>query len=298
MGEKTTVQPFLKWAGGKRQLLPEIRKYIPKHFTNYYEPFVGAGALLFDLKPHNATINDVNAELINVYNMIQTDIDGLIYDLQKHQNKPEYFYEIRALDRTEAYHALPPLQRASRLIYLNKTCYNGLFRVNRKGQFNVPFGKYKNPSIVNEAVLRVVSDYLNNNHVTILNEDFVEAVRSAGEGDLVYFDPPYDPVSETSSFTSYSNEGFTKDDQIRLRDLYLELHKRGCHVLLSNSDTPFINEIYQELHASYPEIRIKKVQASRAINSQGTKRGRISEVLVVNFNEVDSKIAESMKQAL
>ncbi|MCP1357222.1 DNA adenine methylase [Aneurinibacillus migulanus] len=285
MAETTVVQPFLKWAGGKRQLLPEIRKYIPKHFTHYYEPFIGAGAVLFDLKPHNATINDVNAELINVYNVIRTDVDNLVRDLQKHQNNPEYFYEIRALDRTEAYHHLSPLQRASRLIYLNKTCYNGLFRVNSKGQFNVPFGKYKNPSIVNEDVLRVVSDYLNNNHVTILNEDFEEAVQNAGEGDLVYFDPPYDPVSETSSFTSYSNEVFTRDDQTRLRDLYLELHKRGCYVLLSNSDTPFINEIYQELHTSNPEICIKKVQASRAINSQGAKRGKINEVLVVNFGE-------------
>lgn len=285
MAEKTTVQPFLKWAGGKRQLLPEIRKYIPKYFTNYYEPFIGAGAVLFDLKPHNATINDVNAELINVYNVIRTDVDNLVHDLQKHQNNQEYFYEIRALDRTEAYRHLSPLQRASRLIYLNKTCYNGLFRVNSKGQFNVPFGKYKNPSIVNEGVLRAVSDYLNNNHVTILNEDFEEAVRNAGEGDLVYFDPPYDPVSETSSFTSYSNEGFTRDDQTRLRDLYLELHKRGSYVLLSNSDTPFINEIYQELHTSNPEICIKKVQASRSINSQGAKRGKINEVLVVNFGE-------------
>lgn len=276
------VQPFLKWAGGKRQLLPEIRKYIPQSFSHYYEPFIGAGAVLFDIQPSQATINDVNSELMNIYEVIRDDVDELLKDLRKHVNEPDYFYEIRALDRTEDYASLTSVERASRLIYLNKTCYNGLFRVNSKGQFNVPFGKYNAPNIINEGVLREVSDYLKRSEIQMLNIDFAEAVQGAKEGDFIYFDPPYDPVSETSSFTSYSNDGFSRSDQERLRNLFVELHERGCYVLLSNSDTPFIRELYENIHA---DIRVVSVQATRAINSQASKRGKIGEVLVTNIGK-------------
>ncbi|KMK76934.1 DNA adenine methylase [Alkalihalobacillus pseudalcaliphilus] len=276
--EKYIAQPFLKWAGGKRQLLPEIKKYIPETINTYYEPFVGAGAVLFGVSPAHAVINDVNSELINVYQVIKDDIEALIEDLKKHQNDPEYFYEIRNLDRTEVYPTLSGVEKASRIIYLNKTCFNGLYRVNQKGQFNVPFGKYKNPQVVNEPVLRAVHQYFQENEITILNGDFEKTVERASEGDFVYFDPPYDPVSDTSSFTSYTLTGFQREEQYRLRDLCVELDKRGCKFLLSNSATDFIKEIYQE-----KGFTIKIVSASRNINSVGSKRGKIDEVLVLNY---------------
>ncbi|MFO1444338.1 DNA adenine methylase [Bacillus sp. Bva_UNVM-123] len=274
--EITQVQPFLKWAGGKRQLLPEIRKYIPTKINTYYEPFIGAGAVLFDIQPEKAVINDINIELVNVYQVIKSNADELIEDLKKHENDKEYFYEIRNLDRTPAYMELSPIERASRIIYLNKTCFNGLFRVNSKGQFNVPFGKYKNPQIVNEHVIRAVHSYLSTNDVQILNTDFEKVVEGAKEGDFIYLDPPYDPVSSTSSFTSYSLDGFNREDQQRLKNLFVELDRRGCNVLLSNSATDFIKELYEDYH-------IEIVSASRHINAKASGRGKIDEVLVMNY---------------
>ena len=273
------IQPFLKWAGGKRQLLPEIRKYIPKRMGTYYEPFLGGGAVLFDLQPKKAVINDINSELINTYLVIKNNVDELIEDLRKHENTSDYYYKIRDLDRDKnRFSKLSDVEKASRLIYLNKTCFNGLFRVNSQGQFNVPFGRYKNPNIVNEFVLRAVSHYLNNNEVKILNGDFADAVSSAKKGDFVYFDSPYDPVSETASFTGYTLGGFNKDEQIRLRDLFVDLDKRGCKVLLSNSATDFIKDLYKDYH-------IEIVSATRNINSIATKRGKIDEVLVLNYEQ-------------
>lgn len=280
MGTKTKnkllLSPFLKWAGGKRQLLPEIRKYIPKKYNTYYEPFVGAGAVLFDLQPNKVVINDINSELINTYKVIQNNIDDLIVELRKHKNDPDHFYKIRDLDRSEDFEKLTSIEKSSRLIYLNKTCFNGLFRVNSQGQFNVPFGKYKNPQIVNEAVLRAVHNYLNTANVTILNEDFEKALSKAKKGDFIYIDPPYDPLSNTSSFTGYNLDGFNRDDQERLRDVFEELDKRGCKVLLSNSATDFIKDLYKDYH-------IEIVSASRNINSIASKRGKIDEVLVMNY---------------
>lgn len=276
--EEKIPQPFLKWAGGKRQLLPEIRKYIPETFHTYYEPFVGAGAVLFDLQPQKAVINDINAELVNVYYAIKDNVNELIEDLKKHENDKDYFYDIRNLDRTTEYGKLSRVKKASRIIYLNKTCFNGLFRVNSRGQFNVPFGKYKNPQIVNEGVLRAVHDYLSSAEIDIKNIDFVSAVASATKGDFVYFDPPYDPVSETSSFTSYSLNGFKKEDQIRLRDLCVELDQRGVNFLLSNSATDFIIDIYSE-----KGFIVETVSATRNINSVASKRGKIAEVLIRNY---------------
>ena len=172
----TTPQPFVKWAGGKRQILEEIKQYIPEEISTYYEPFVGGGAVLFDLMPDKAVINDANRHIINVYKVVKNNIEELIKKKKKHKNEEDYYYEIRSLDRKEIFKKMTKVEKASRILYLNKTCYNGLFRVNSSGEFNVPFGKYKNPDIVNEAVLRAVHRYLNNNNIRILNTDFEEAI--------------------------------------------------------------------------------------------------------------------------
>jgi len=271
------VRPFLKWAGGKRQLLSEINKYVPKKYNTYYEPFLGGGAILFNLQPKNAAINDSNIELINCYEVIKNSLDELIEDLKKHQNEESYYYEMRELDRTTTYKDnYDKVKRASRILYLNKTCYNGLFRVNSQGQFNVPFGRYKNPNILDEAVLKAVNKYLNHNQVKIFNTDFEEAVLDARKGDFVYFDPPYDPVSQTASFTGYDVNGFDKEEQKRLKSVFDDLTSRGCKALLSNADTEFIVDLY----GSY---KIEKISATRAINSNALKRGKIAEVLVRNY---------------
>ena len=272
------VRPFLKWAGGKRQLLPEIKKYVPKKYNTYYEPFLGGGAILFYLQPKNATINDSNTELINCYEVIRDSLDELIEDLKKHENEESYYYEMRELDRTSTYKDnYNKVKRASRILYLNKTCYNGLFRVNSHGQFNVPFGRYKNPNILDEAVLRAVNKYLNNNKVKIFNTDFEKAVLDAKKGDFVYFDPPYDPVSQTAYFTGYDVNGFDKEEQKRLKSVFDDLTSRGCQALLSNADTDFIVDLYGSRY------KIEKIAATRAINSNALKRGKITEVLVRNY---------------
>lgn len=275
------ARPFLKWAGGKRQLIAEITKYTPRKYNTYYEPFLGGGALLFELQPKNAVISDSNSELINCYEVIRDQLNELIEDLRDHKYKNEesYYYNIREWDRNfDEYKSMLPVKRASRIIYLNKTCYNGLFRVNSQGQFNVPFGKYKNPNVLDEAVLRAVSNYLGSKKVKILNTDFEKAVRSAKKDDFVYLDPPYDPVSDTASFTGYDVNGFNKDEQKRLKQVFDELTKRGCKVLLSNACTDFITNLYKDY-----TIGIEKVSATRAINSNAFKRGKIDEVLIRNY---------------
>ena len=276
MAKNKLVQPFLKWAGGKRQLLGEIRKYVPKRFNTYYEPFIGGGAVLFDLQPKKAIINDVNTELVNTYKVIRNQVNEIIDDLSKHRNEKDYFYELRELDRQPEFQELSAVERASRLIFLNKTCFNGLFRVNSQGQFNVPFGDYKNPNIVNEIIIRAVHHYLSSNDVQILNQDFIDAVSTAKKSDFIYIDPPYDPVSDTSSFTGYSLDGFDRKEQIRLKETIDDLTKRGCHVLLSNSATDFIKDLYSD-------YKTVIVEATRAINSNAARRGKIDEVLVMNY---------------
>jgi DNA adenine methylase len=271
-----TLQPFLKWAGGKSQLLKEISNFMPGEFNNYFEPFVGGGAVLFELHPYQAVINDTNPDLYNCYIVVRDYIEELIADLGRHQNDESYYYKLRDIDLSEEYGLLSPVQRASRTIFLNKTCYNGLYRVNKKGHFNVPFGKYKKPNIVNEHVLRLVSSYLSENKIKILDTDFAEAVEEAASGDFIYFDPPYDPLSDTSSFTAYSSSGFGKDEQKRLRDVFVDLDKKGCKVMLSNSATDFILDLYKN-------YRVLFVSANRSINSVGTGRGKINEVLVMNY---------------
>ena len=270
------IVPVLKWVGGKRQLMPTILNHIPKQFTNYYEPFIGGGAVLFQLQPEKAVINDFNAELINVYQVVKNDVDKLLLSLAKHQNTPAYFYNIRASDRSSDFQNLSAVERASRIIYLNKTCFNGLYRVNSAGQFNAPFGFYKRPNIVNEFKLRAVSDYLNNNDILILNADYETALHDIKKDAFVYFDPPYHPVSETSNFTGYVQGGFDSKEQIRLKNVCDELTRKNIKFLLSNSAVPFITELY----AGY-EIHI--VKANRAINSNGEKRGEVDEVLICNY---------------
>ncbi|MBO1059431.1 MAG: DNA adenine methylase [Aphanizomenon flos-aquae CP01] len=273
------VKPFVKWAGGKRQLVPTIlANHLPKNYNlqTYYEPFIGGGALLFSLRPKKAVINDSNAELINCYKIIKNSLDELIEDLKNHKNNEYYYYDIRDWDREKNFKSKTEVQRASRIIFLNKTCYNGLFRVNSQGQFNVPFGKYKNPNILDIAVLKAVNKYLNENQVRILNSDFQEAVKDAKRGDFIYLDPPYDPVSETASFTGYDVNGFNKQEQRRLKEVFDDLNSRGCHILLSNACTEFIEDLYKD----YPHT---KISAIRAINCNGKKRGKVDEILVKNY---------------
>lgn len=273
------LQPFLKWAGGKRQLLPQIRRYIPdmSDVKTYWEPFIGAGAVLFDLQPKRACINDANPELVNCYRVIRDNVEGLIEDIQKHKtDDSEYYYRIRELDRSPKFVEMSDVEKASRIIFLNKTCFNGLFRVNSQGYFNVPFGNYRNPTIVDVIIIKAISSYLNKNDVKITNLDFEHAVKDAKRGDFVYFDPPYDPVSDTSSFTGYNLDKFGKEEQLRLKRTYDELHKRGCKLMLSNSSTPFIEEIYSE-------YQIIRIPANRNINSVGSGRGQIDEFLILNY---------------
>ena len=271
------VAPVVKWVGGKRQLLPEIRECIPKTISTYYEPFVGGGAVLFDIQPKRAVINDVNSELINLYEVIRDDVDLLIEDLKKHKNDEEYYYKIRGVDRdTKKYSSMTKIEKASRMHYLNKTCYNGLFRVNRAGQFNSPFGNYKNPNIVNEVVLRAVSDYFNNADIEFKCGDFEKGIKGIRRGAFVYFDPPYDPVSDSANFTGYSKGGFDRNEQMRLKILCDELNRRGVRFLLSNSATEFILDLYKD-------YEIKIIKARRSINSNGNKRGEVDEVLVRNY---------------
>ncbi|HAC62104.1 MAG TPA: DNA methyltransferase [Cyanothece sp. UBA12306] len=274
------VKPFLKWAGGKRQLMPEIRKNMPKNYNIYYEVFIGGGALLFNLQPSQAVINDSNKELINCYEVIRDNPEELIENLKEYKNNKTHFYRIRELDRNpQEYSKLSHVEKASRIIYLNKTCYNGLFRVNSQGQFNVPFGKYKKPDIVNETVIKAVSKYLKENEIKILNGDFARALNYAEKGDFIYLDPPYDPVSDTASFTGYDVNGFNKQEQKRLKEIVDKLHQKGAKILLSNSCTDFICDLYNNEY--YRQI---KISAIRSINSQGNKRGKIDEILIKNYD--------------
>lgn len=272
------VSPILKWVGGKRQLLDSILPLIPE-YTTYYEPFVGGGAVFFHTQPKKAVINDSNGELINIYKMIKEQPEELIAILAKHrdENCQEYFYGIRSLDRErESYHQMSPVEKAARIIYLNKTCYNGLFRVNRAGEFNSPWGRYKNPNIVNETTIRAMSRYLNQSKITILCGDYREALKGIRKGAFVYLDPPYMPISSSSSFTGYTATGFGSEEQIELKKQCDMLEKKGIKFLLSNSCCDFIEDLYKD-------YIIEHVSAKRTINAKADKRGAIDEVLVRNY---------------
>ncbi len=269
--------PVVKWAGGKRQLLPEIAPRLPARIRFYCEPFVGGGAVLFARQPRRGIVNDLNGELMGLYRVIRDDVDALIEDLRGHVNTSEYFYHLRNLDRQPAaFAALTPVQRASRLLFLNKTCYNGLYRVNASGQFNTPFGSYKNPGIVDERTLRAVHSYLKRSALELRCEDFAQTLADVPRGGFVYLDPPYDPVSPTAGFTGYQSGGFGREEQQRLYRCCEDLDRRGVRFLLSNSSTPFIRELYAG-------FRVRTVRARRAVNSDADGRGYVEEVLVSNY---------------
>lgn len=275
----TKGKPFVKWVGGKRQLMPEIKNLIPKNFNTYYEPFVGGGAVLYDLSHNNVVINDYNSELINVYNCIKNikKFDKLIKILNTHEvnHSKEYYMEVRSQDRDkDKFKKMLDYKRAARTIYLNKSCFNGLYRVNSKNEFNVPFNKKEKVNTYEKDNLNLIHNYFNKINITILNGDFEVAVKNAKKGDFVYFDPPYD--SDSTTFTSYTDAGFGKDEQIRLSKVFKELDKRGVYCMLSNHNTILINELYKDF-----DIRV--VEAKRNINSNGEKRGKVEEVIVINY---------------
>lgn len=285
MNKNPLVKPFVKWAGGKRQLIPQITKYMPKTFGRYYEPFVGGGAVFFQLQYNKSTINDFNTELFLAYNAVRDNIDELISNLKIHEanTSSDYYYEVREWDRNGIIDTKSNVERAARFIFLNKTGFNGLFRVNSQNQINTPYGKYKNPAIVNEIVLRHVSKFLNKSTIRIINGDFEDAVKGAKRGDFIYFDPPYAPmVNDRQSFVGYTLNGFGADEQERLRDLVDRLTAKGVKVMLSNSSVPYIHEIY----ANYKDTTVI-VPASRSINSKATGRGKVDEVLIMNYNYLD-----------
>lgn len=273
---QTVARPFLKWAGGKTALLPEILPRLPKKIKTYYEPFVGGGAVFFTLAAkkrfERAVISDMNVDLIGTYIAIAQAEHHVIGRLEHHAKKhsEEHYYRVRSLDPRRMN---GPVDRAARVIYLNRTCFNGLYRVNKKGQFNVPFGDYANPTICDGENIRAVAGVLQRKGVRLWRVDFAEVLESAREGDAVYCDPPYAPVSETSNFTAYVAGGFASVEQERLRNVAVKLVNRGVHVLLSNSDTPFVRRLYKG-------FKIERVEAPRRINSKGGKRGNVGELLI------------------
>lgn len=280
MNKNKLVAPIVKWVGGKRQLLDILTPLLPKkRITTYCEPFLGGGAMLFHLQPKTAYINDINEDLIRVYRVIQSDVEALITLLESYKNESTFFYRIRDLDRNKAtYDGLTDVEKAARILYLNKTCFNGLYRVNNAGEFNSPFGNYRNPSIVNAPVLRAVSSYFKRAKIHLTSTDYAEVLRQIPKGTFVYLDPPYDPVSDTSSFTGYAKGGFSREEQKRLRECCDELTKRNIKFMLSNSSTDFIRDLYTD-----PNYNITIVQARRAINSVASRRGDVDEVVVRNY---------------
>ena len=273
------AKPFVKWAGGKRQILNELKKYIPEEYNTYYEPFIGGGALLFELAPKNAVINDSNEELMNVYSVLcePEKYNNMCKVLNKYEREhnEEFYYEIRNKDRNKGmFSRMSDYTRAARTIYLNKSCFNGLYRVNSKGEFNVPFGKKNKVNTYDGENLLNVHYYLTNNNITIDCCDFEASLSTAKKGDFVYIDPPYD--SDTGTFNSYTENGFDKEEQRRLSRVFKELDSRGVKVMLSNHNTTLINELYKEYN-------IHVIEAKRSINSKGNKRGKVEEVIITNY---------------
>jgi len=267
----TSPRPPVKWAGGKSQLLPQFRPLFPAEFNLYVEPFLGGGAVFFDLRPQKAVLIDSNFELINFFQVVKTKLEALLVDLDRHENTKEYYYYIRSLDPD----GMSDVERASRFLYLNNTGYNGLWRVNRQGKHNVPFGGYKNPRYKDEDNLYRVSLALQN--ARLVCDDFTRVTRYARPETFVYFDPPYHPLTRTASFTSYTSESFGEEDQIRLAKVFRKLAAKGCYVMLSNSDTEFVRELYAGFN-------ITTVYAKRAINCRGDRRGPIAELVIRNYS--------------
>lgn len=266
--------PIVKWAGGKGRLLAQYEPYLPTQFKRYFEPFAGGAALFFWLRNQRglkfpATLNDSNGELVNCYQVVQQQPQPLLARLRQlaEQHSPEFYYQVRAQQPED------PVERAARLIYLNKTCYNGLYRVNSKGGFNVPIGRYKDPSIVQDDKIGAAHKALQG--VTLNNLGFEEAALAARKGDFVYFDPPYQPLTATSNFTSYTKDQFGMEQQCHLAEVFKQLVKRGCYVLLSNSDSELVRNLYRD----YQQVEI---QAPRFINSKSAGRSSIAELLILS----------------
>ena len=275
------IHPFVKWAGGKTQILEKLCKYLPNSFNTYFEPFVGGGSLLFYLAPNSAVISDSNAELMCAYKCFQNfeDFELLKNELRKHEenHSEEYYYEIRNMDREEDFNSLPIYIRAARMIYLNKACFNGLYRVNSKGYFNVPSGKKNEVKTFDEENFNNLYKYFNNNSITILLSDFEEAVsKKANKNDFVYFDPPYDTLDDKNSFTSYDKNNFKKEEQARLASIFKKLDEKNVKVMLSNHNTNYIRELYKDYN-------IHIINAKRMINSNGNGRGNVEEVIITNY---------------
>ncbi len=269
------IQPALKWVGGKRQLINSIVPLIPKSFSSYCEPFFGGGAVCFHLKPNVAFINDINSELIDFYKVVRDHPEELISELLTYVNDEEFYYSIRALDRVESFKKLSAVKKAARTYYLNRMGYNGLYRVNRKGLFNVPYGKYKRDFRPNVEAIRDLSNYFNSNRIVFLNGHYSEVLSYLDSDSFVYLDPPYDPIS-TNSFTSYSRNNFFREDQCELKAFCDKLDSMNIKFMLSNSATPFIKDLYKD-------YSIKIVGAKRYVNSDGKKRGFVDEVIVRNY---------------
>lgn len=270
------ARPILKWAGGKRRLISEIIKLFPSdyHKRAYHEPFFGGGALFFYLEPDKGSINDVNIRLMNFYKVLKDKPDELINEASKYVYKKDEYYRLRSRFNEES---LSDVEDAAILLYLNKTGYNGLYRVNSKGRYNVPFGRYKNPTIIDEEKIREASAILKS--IDIHSERFTCVKKKAESGDIVYFDPPYLPISETSDFTEYSKAGFGYDDHELLRDTCVELDEKGVLFVQSNSHIEAIIELYEDIG----EFRINTVQMNRAINSKASSRGEVNEILITNI---------------
>ena len=268
--------PFVKWVGGKGRLLSQLRPLLPSgvEHMRHVEPFVGGGALFFSRRPGRAMLTDINPTLVAAYSAIRDDVEGVITALRglAGRHSKESYYQVR--ERYNQGRRLSSTKRAAMFIYLNKTCFNGLHRVNRKGEFNVPMGSYKNPRILNEDGLHAASRALKDAQLKCAPFDAL--LENTKPGDFVYFDPPYEPVSQTASFTSYARDGFSQEDQTRLRDVYKALDRRGCKLMLSNSDVPFIRTLYRDFN-------IETVAAPRAINCDATKRGKVSELIIRNY---------------
>ncbi len=269
-----TCRPFIKWVGGKSRLLDELIARLPEKFGHYHEPFIGGAALFFAIQPQQATLSDINPELINTYSIVANDVNGLIKDLRRHKYEEEYFYRVRDVDRSSLYARWSKVKKASRFIYLNKTCFNGLYRENSSGKFNVPFGRYSDPRICDAVNLQACSTALKS--AQLLNTGFETVLERARKGDFVYFDPPYVPVSATSNFTAYSKNEFGAEQQLKLLEVCQKLDRKGVKLMLSNSAAPLVYELYRD-------FKIDQVFAPRAINSKGDRRGKIAEVIVRNY---------------
>ena len=299
-------RPFLKWAGGKRQLLPELRRYYPDRFESYHEPFVGSGAVFFDLvgrgalRPRRVRLTDVNPDLIGCWRQLRDNREAVIAHLQKLASErveapEEHYYRVRdrfnpargaMLDGGQPQAELYTAELAAMLIYLNRTGFNGLFRVNSRGLFNVPRGRYKNPRICDERNLRRASEALSSLRAEVDYTPYDAVLDVAGPRDFVYLDPPYAPLSATASFTSYTAGRFDESDQRRLQEVVIRLAKRRCHVVLSNSTAPEIRELYDDNAAARRAgIVAHRVPARRAINSNAARRGTIEEYVITNVRQ-------------